>query len=69
MSDPGPRITREWTSLGSKVIESNQGFDGPENQKDFWEGENFEVRWLAVWGWSCLLKSNTFEWIAVCPSL
>lgn len=35
-------MTREFTALGSKVVESNMPFKGPEDQEDFWEGEKFE---------------------------
>jgi hypothetical protein len=28
---------------GSKVVEQNVAFKGPEDQEDFWEGERFEV--------------------------
>ena len=34
---------REFKSLGSKVIETNQPLPGPEDEKDFWEGEKFDV--------------------------
>lgn len=27
-----------------RVIESNEVLPGPEDQKDFWEGEQFQVR-------------------------
>lgn len=37
------KVTREWTSLGSRVIETNQKFTGPEDKEDFWEGAKFEV--------------------------
>lgn len=35
-------MTREFTALGSKVVESNVAFKGPEDQQDFWEGEKFD---------------------------
>jgi hypothetical protein len=35
-------VTREFTALGSKVVESNVAFKGPEDDQDFWEGEKFE---------------------------
>lgn len=35
-------MTREFTALGSKVVESNVAFKGPEDEQDFWEGEKFE---------------------------
>eukprot|EP00877_Chromochloris_zofingiensis_P002845 jgi/Chrzof1/12561/UNPLg00513.t1 len=37
------KVTREWTSLGSRVIETNQKFTGPEDKEDFWEGAKFEA--------------------------
>lgn len=46
-------VNREFQAFGSKVIETNQEFTGPENEPDFWEGEKFDtfgtavqVRWL-----------------------
>jgi hypothetical protein len=39
----GSKVYREFKSLGSKVIETNQPLAGPENEKDFWEGEQFDV--------------------------
>lgn len=41
---PVAPVTREFRALGSKVVESNVSFTGPEDQQDFWEGEKFEVR-------------------------
>lgn len=44
-SAPAPEqapVTREFTALGSKVVESNVAFKGPEDQQDFWEGEKFD---------------------------
>lgn len=41
-----PLIRREFSSLGSKVIETNQSLAGPENEPDFWEGDKFE--WLGT---------------------
>lgn len=43
-----PAFTREFTAFGSKVIESNKAFDGPESQPDFWEGEKFDAFGNAV---------------------
>lgn len=39
---PSSPVTREFTALGSKVVESNVSFKGPEDEKDFWEGEQFD---------------------------
>lgn len=39
---PETPYTREFRSLGSKVIESNQPFEEPPT-KDMWEGDQFEV--------------------------
>lgn len=36
-------IKREFTALGSKVVESNLPFKGPEDEKDFWEGDQFDA--------------------------
>jgi hypothetical protein len=36
-------VTREFSALGSKVVESNVPFKGPEDEPDFWEGNQFEV--------------------------
>lgn len=30
-------------ALGSKVVETNVPFTGPEDKEDFWEGEKFDV--------------------------
>jgi hypothetical protein len=34
---------REFRALGSRVVESNVAFQGPEDMPDMWEGENFDV--------------------------
>lgn len=47
-SSSSPQVVREYRSLGSKVIESNASLSGPEDQKDFWEGEQFDVS--GTWG-------------------
>lgn len=39
---PSTPVTREFNALGSKVVESNIAFKGPEDEKDFWEGEQFD---------------------------
>lgn len=39
---PSEPVTREFTALGSKVVESNVAFKGPEDEKDFWEGDKFD---------------------------
>jgi hypothetical protein len=41
---PVQPVTREFSALGSKVVESNVPFKGPEDEPDFWEGNQFEVR-------------------------
>lgn len=41
-------MTREFTALGSKVVESNVPFKGPEDEKDFWEGDRFDGEQLAL---------------------
>jgi hypothetical protein len=40
---PAEPVTREFSALGSKVVESNVVFKGPEDEPDFWEGNQFEV--------------------------
>jgi hypothetical protein len=35
-------VKREFTALGSKVVETNVPFKGPEDEQDFWEGEKFD---------------------------
>lgn len=40
---PVQPVTREFNALGSKVVESNVAFKGPEDEPDFWEGNQFEV--------------------------
>jgi hypothetical protein len=40
---PVQPVTREFSALGSKVVESNVPFKGPEDEPDFWEGKQFEV--------------------------
>eukprot|EP00878_Enallax_costatus_P018942 GHUV01019967.1.p1 GENE.GHUV01019967.1~~GHUV01019967.1.p1 ORF type:complete len:135 (+),score=25.84 GHUV01019967.1:157-561(+) len=44
-SDAAPQqpVTREFRALGSKVIETNVPFKGPEDQEDFWEGDKFDA--------------------------
>jgi len=44
----GSKVYREFKSLGSKVIETNQPLPGPEDEKDFWEGEQFDAFGKAV---------------------
>ncbi|WIA29065.1 hypothetical protein OEZ86_011577 [Tetradesmus obliquus] len=39
---PVQPVTREFSALGSKVVESNVAFKGPEDEPDFWEGNQFE---------------------------
>ncbi|KAF6266759.1 hypothetical protein COO60DRAFT_1473359 [Scenedesmus sp. NREL 46B-D3] len=39
---PVQPVTREFSALGSKVVESNVPFKGPEDEPDFWEGNQFE---------------------------
>jgi hypothetical protein len=40
---PVQPVTREFSALGSKVVESNVPFKGPEDEPDFWEGNQFDV--------------------------
>ncbi|KAF8072878.1 hypothetical protein HT031_000538 [Scenedesmus sp. PABB004] len=40
---PEQAVTREFRALGSKVVETNAPFRGPEDAPDFWEGERFEA--------------------------
>ena len=43
-SPPTPPTTREYKAWGVKVVESTDSFPaGPEAEKDFWEGEKFQV--------------------------
>jgi hypothetical protein len=41
-STPASPVTREFTAFGSKVVETNMPFKGPEDEKDFWEGDQFD---------------------------
>ena len=36
-------VHREFKAWGVRVIESNESLTGPEEEKDFWEGEQFQV--------------------------
>lgn len=42
-STPASPVTREFTAFGSKVVETNMPFKGPEDEKDFWEGDQFDA--------------------------
>ncbi|GLI65896.1 hypothetical protein VaNZ11_009540 [Volvox africanus] len=35
-----PTFTREFTANGARIIETDGKLSGPEDEKDFWEGEN-----------------------------
>lgn len=48
-----PTFTREFTANGARIIETDGNLSGPEDEKDFWEGDNMEVR--AV----CLVDSRS----------
>ncbi|GFR51601.1 hypothetical protein Agub_g14025, partial [Astrephomene gubernaculifera] len=41
--DSKPTFTREFTSYGARIVESDGKLTGPEDEKDFWEGENMET--------------------------
>ncbi|GIL93145.1 hypothetical protein Vretimale_19374 [Volvox reticuliferus] len=42
-SSDKPTFTREFTANGARIIETDGKLSGPEDDKDFWEGENMET--------------------------
>jgi hypothetical protein len=42
-AQPQQPVTREFRAFGSKAVETNVPFKGPEDQEDFWEGEKFDA--------------------------
>ncbi|GLC39777.1 hypothetical protein PLESTF_000883700 [Pleodorina starrii] len=38
-----PSFTREFTANGARIIETDGKLSGPEDEKDFWEGDNMET--------------------------
>ncbi|KXZ46262.1 hypothetical protein GPECTOR_45g132 [Gonium pectorale] len=41
-STPNASYTREFTAWGARIIESDGKLSGPEDEKDFWEGDNMD---------------------------